>query len=303
MAGINIADVFKPVIYENFVNLGNNILANEFGYDHLICAGLNPADESFSNQIVQYFGFTTLGASAFDATVSELPPNYPREMVYYKRNVSNIRDDKNVNLEYFIDKYSNIFLKMDLNGKEYDWFSTLDAAKLQKFKQISIKFLNSDSIDNGIKLYAFGLLNETHYIVKLDVEGDVIRVVYLRKDLIAYPVAISEKKLTIEIPENDDIILNYPTPIPRSKLFSIANEVEDETEAEITSFVEESIPEVALSEVVEEPIPEILDEEPATIDSEPATIDSELATIDSELAVEESTTVKKNKKNKNQNKK
>ena len=229
MSSINIDTLFKEVIYENLVTLGSNVIANEFGYDHFICAGLNPIDESFSNYILQYFGFTTLEASAFDANILELPPNYPSEMVHYKRNVSSIRDDKNANLEYFISKYKNIFLKMDLNGAEYEWFYTLDVDKLRKFKQIVIKFVNSECIDNESKLYAFGLLNDTHYIVSLLVEGEIIRVVYLRKDLISNPVYVcdfnSESKLTIKIPGDGDIILKCPTPIPRTK--SIAYEVEN----------------------------------------------------------------------------
>jgi len=258
MSGINIDALFKPVVYENIVQIGNNIIANEFGYDHFICAGLNPVDESFSNYIIQYFGFTTLGASAFDANISSLPPNYPSEMVYYKRNVSSIRDDKNANLEYFIGKYSNIFLKMDLNGAEYDWFSSLDVDKLKKFKQIVIRFLNSDSFDDGTKLYAFGLLNETHYVVRLAVEDDIISVVYLRKELIALPVPVSdfdsENKLTVEIPEDNDIILNCPTPIPRVMPLSIEVEVVPESEILEESIATEVVEVVPESEILEESI-------------------------------------------------
>jgi hypothetical protein len=257
MSSINIDTLFKPVVYENLVTLGRNIIANEFGYDHFICAGLNPIDESFSSYILKYFGFTTLEASAFDGNISALPPNYSKEIVYYNRNVSSIRDDKNANLEYFIRKYRNIFLKMDLNGAEYDWFSTLDSDKLKKFKQIVIKFVNSDSFDNESKLYAFRLLNDTHYVVSLLVEGEIINVVYLRKDLIASPAAVfdSETKLSIQIPENNDIILKYPTPISRIKSIvvdkveevipekeivpeTIANESEEEEESEAEAEAE-----------------------------------------------------------------
>jgi len=227
MSIINFNNIFKPVVYSNIVKIGNNFVANETGYDHLICAGLNPHDESFSNHIVQYFGFTTMSASAFDGNIDHLPSNYPREMVYYKRNVSSIKDEKNVNLEYFILKYKNIFLKMDLNGREYDWFKTLNAIKLQKFKQIVIKFVNNDSIDIGSRLYTFELLNETHYIVNLIVNGEIINAVYLRKDLISNSLYICKNKLSIDIPEQDDIILNCPTPIPKSKSFVFTNEIKD----------------------------------------------------------------------------
>ena len=249
MSGINVDEIFKPVVYENLVQIGNNVVANESGYDHLICAGLNPADESFSSYIVQYFGFTTLGASAFDGSISELPSNYPREMVYYKRNVSNIRDDQNVNLEYFINKYNNIFLKMNLNGGEYDWFSTLDVNKLHKFKQIVIRFVNNDSIDFRSRLYAFELLNETHYIVNLVVDGENINVVYLRKDLVSNAVS----KLTIEIPEDDGIILNCPPPISRARLSpELELELEVEPEVEVQVEVEVKVePEVEVEPEVD----------------------------------------------------
>ena len=54
MSSINIDTLFKPIVYENLITLGSNVIANEIGYDHFICAGLNPVDESFSNYILQY---------------------------------------------------------------------------------------------------------------------------------------------------------------------------------------------------------------------------------------------------------
>lgn len=199
---MSVLELFKPVYYNDIVILGGNLVADERGYDHYICAGVNPDDESFSSHIIHYFGIQQ--ASAFDANISEIPSNYPIEMIYYKRNVSDKKDSLNANLEFFINKYDNIFLKMDIKGVEYDWFSTLNASKLNKFKQIIICFNNDESFDNYNKLYAFNLINLTHYIVSLNNEETNINVIYLRKDCI--PDVCYKSSLTIEIPIMEEYI-------------------------------------------------------------------------------------------------
>ena len=40
-------------------------------------------------------------------------------MFFYKRNISDISDSKNANLNFFIKNYNNIFMKMDIEGDEY----------------------------------------------------------------------------------------------------------------------------------------------------------------------------------------
>jgi hypothetical protein len=53
-----------------------------------------------------------------------------------------------------MNKYNNIFLKMDIEGAEYPWLLSLNNDQLNKFKQIVIEFhgitLNNDIIDKFI---------------------------------------------------------------------------------------------------------------------------------------------------------
>jgi hypothetical protein len=195
-----------------------------------------------------------------------------------------------------------MFLKMNLNGREYDWFSTLDVNKLQKFKQVVIKFVNNDSIDVRSRLFAFELLNETHYVVNLVVDGEVINVVYLRKDLVPNAVYVSETKLTIEIPEDDAIILNCPTPIPRAGPSPVPSPVPEDVFVAVKEVQDESVvPEVVeevvdvVPEVVEEVVEEVVDVVPEVVEE----VVEEVVDVVPEVVEEESFSNKKNKKNKN----
>jgi hypothetical protein len=288
----NISELLKVVDYNAFVTLASNKVADVSGYDFFICAGLNQFDESFSSEIINYFDIQN--SAAFDANIITLPPNFNTKMIHYKRNVSNIKDAQNANLEYFINNYSNMFLKMNLNGNEYLWFSTLDVNKLSKFKQIVIQFNNNISIDSGTKLYAFGLINETHYIVDFIIDGDNINVVYIRKDYVSNPVFLSNdapsSKLTIQIPEDSDININVSpihvsTPIPIEEPAVVIEDAPAVVEEE--SVVVEDVPAVVEEEpaVVEEE-PAVVDEEPAVVvEEEPAVVDEEPAVVEEEPTV------------------
>jgi hypothetical protein len=296
---MSVLELFKPVYYNDIVILGGNLVADERGYDHYICAGVNPDDESFSSHIIHYFGIQQ--ASAFDANISKIPSNYPIEMIYYKRNVSNKKDSFNANLEFFINKYNNIFLKMDIKGLEYDWFSTLNSSKLNKFKQIIICFNNDESFDNYNKLYAFNLINLTHYIVSLNNEGTNINVIYLRKDCI--PDLYYKSSLTIEIPIMEEYI-PIQEKSPENPNFiensyndsSIIDETPEVTLDESLDTILDESPEVNLDTSLDASLDAILD---ASLDTslEPETVEEEIIHIE-----EPATPITNNKKRRNKNK-
>jgi len=228
------------------IRLGNNfdggyVIASDIGnYDCYISAGIGN-DESFSNDFLQLY--KVKNTAAFQLDIETLPKNYPVEMVHYKRNISNISDNKNANLSYFTKNYDNIFLKMDIEGGEYLWLDYVSVNDLKKFKQLVIEFhgINDDTWDYNYqtKVDIFKKLSETHYLVHAHGNNfsdtqllnnvsipDVIELTFIRKEFLENPVLNTEKlPMNIDYPNNlekeTDIDLNFP-PFVNNKVENIS---------------------------------------------------------------------------------
>jgi hypothetical protein len=192
-------EYFKVIHYTNKIRLGNNsdggyVIANVPDYDCYISAGIG-SDEAFSNDLIKYFDIKN--AHGFDGTINILPTNCPSILNVYRLNISSKQTKNTANLRRFIDNYKNIFLKMDIEGGEYDWLNSLSKDDLQKFKQITIElhYINDSSlgINHLTKINCFKKLFETHYIIHIhgnNVCGTIgkipnlVEVTYIRKDCI-----------------------------------------------------------------------------------------------------------------------
>ena len=84
---------------------------------------------------------------------------------------------------------------MDMSGKEYKWWYSIDMYCLLKFKQIVINFY--EDINNILnQQLCYDKLNYTHYIINIIKNEHSTKVVYLRKDIYKeYDDFICEKDL------------------------------------------------------------------------------------------------------------
>jgi len=150
---------------------GGYVLAELDGeYDCYISAGINN-EESFSRDFINKYNMNEYNSFGFDGTVDSYPYNYTNKISFIKKNINYFNDDNNSNLSFLIEKYNNIFLKMDIEGGEYPWLLHLDETHLNKFKQIIIEFhgitdndWNWNSNYND-KVTCLEKLLKTHYIV------------------------------------------------------------------------------------------------------------------------------------------
>ena len=106
---------------------------------------------------------------AFDGTIRDYPWKFTKNINFVKKNISNVNNDENTNLDDIISKYENIFLSIDIEGGEYPWILSLTEDKLKKFKQICIEFhgLNDNTWGSSLddKKKCIEKLNKTHYIM------------------------------------------------------------------------------------------------------------------------------------------
>jgi hypothetical protein len=196
----NILDYLITYKYQDKIRLGNNsdggyVIANISNYDCYVSAGVSN-EESFSRDFIEKFGMTRFNSYAFDGTIDKFPYKYTKNITFIKKNIGPIASDNIANLGYIMENYNDIFLKMDIEGCEYEWILGLTSENLNKFKQIVVEFhgINDDSW-NALyedKVNCLKKISETHYL--LHVHGnnyskttnfvpDTIETTYVRKDL------------------------------------------------------------------------------------------------------------------------
>jgi len=72
----------------------------------------------------------------FDGTINEYPYEYTRKLSFIKKNINDFNNTTNTDLSYLIDKYTNIFLKMDIEGGEYPWLLEMDETQLKNSNKL-----------------------------------------------------------------------------------------------------------------------------------------------------------------------
>ena len=89
--------------------------------------------------------------------------------MFIKKNIGSHNDDHTTNLSYLLGNYEDIFLKMDIEGGEYLWLSTVEEEELGNIAQMVIEFhgINDDSWGTPFadKIACFVKLLRNHVIV------------------------------------------------------------------------------------------------------------------------------------------
>lgn len=211
-------------------NDGGYVILDGFKYDVLIGCGICD-DVSFENHFLQKY--PDLHAHMFDGTIDKLPEPVDRGF-FTRKNISPIESDQTTNLHSLIMKYESIFLKMDIEGHEYDWFESLPDELLSRVTQICIEF---HFIGSHVKKHrCLSRLADQYYLVHVHGNNfrkhpergksgisihqnieipDVIECTYIRRDKISTPLELNKTLFPIAIdqpcnPNVSDISLESP---------------------------------------------------------------------------------------------
>ena len=131
--------------YERKLRLGINqdggyIIGDLKGsYDCYISAGVQN-EESFTRDFIEKYASPKEQNFAFDGTIENYPYEYTDKINWYKKNIGSFHSDLIDNLVFFTENYKDIFLKMDIEGSEFEWLNVLDLKNLSSFKQLVIEF-------------------------------------------------------------------------------------------------------------------------------------------------------------------
>jgi FkbM family methyltransferase len=223
----NILNYLKVYQFDNKIRLGNNhdggyVFGDiEQKYDCYISAGVSN-EESFSRDFINKYNMTNENSFAFDGTINQYPYQYTNKITFIKRNIGKDKNSKTANLSYFTEKYENIFLKMDIEGSEYEWLLSLNKDTINKFAQIVIEFhgINDDSFGYYYddKLNCLKKLSDSHYLIHIHGNNyggitngipNVVELTYIRKNYFIEEPKFNTEKLPIkylDFPNN----LNLP---------------------------------------------------------------------------------------------
>lgn len=216
---MNILNYLRVFYFPKKFRLGNNsdggyVIASLDGkYDCYISAGVSD-EESFSRDFIKYYDMNKSNSFAFDGTIIDYPYQYTKNITFIKKNINSFFDFKNANLLYFMKTFKNIFLKMDIEGCEFNWLLNTDENDLLSFKQIVMEIhgVNNDSWGATYqqKIECLKKLSNTHYLIHVHgnnhsgtVNGipDVIEVTFIRKDCLQHIPQLN--KVNLPIPNLD----------------------------------------------------------------------------------------------------
>ena len=225
--------------YDNKIRVGRNadggyVIADVGDYDSYISCGIG-GDDSVSNIVIDKYKIQN--NFAYDGTIEEYPKNGYPGMNFFKKNIGETNTDKTTNLKDILSSYSNILIKMDIEGGEYDWINSLSESELLKIKQLVIEFhgVNPDTPHqdwgclNSKKPALFKKLTTTHCLIhahgnnfsKLSQTDNikvpnVIELTYVRKDVMNGKFSLNKTPLPIkhlDYPNyhvNPEIDLSFP---------------------------------------------------------------------------------------------
>jgi hypothetical protein len=156
---------------------GGYVIANlDIQYDCLISAGIANNDD-FSVDFLQTKPIPNEHCFGFDGSVDGLPDNLLDKMRFEKKFVGSTNDAHTTNLADLLETYKHIFLKMDIEGGEWDWLSNVQTRHLSNIAQIVIEFHGVTDVSwHGITIDSFQCgkeekmrrmkqLSSTHYLV------------------------------------------------------------------------------------------------------------------------------------------
>ena len=137
-------------------------------YDCYISAGASN-EESFTRSFLRDNNMNEFNSYAFDGTIQRYPYEYTTNIAFVRKNIGDVNNDNTTNLHELIDKYNKIFIKMDIEGGEYPWISSLSEEQLQNISQIVMEFHGLTDDEWGCsyqdKVKCLEKMSRTHYII------------------------------------------------------------------------------------------------------------------------------------------
>lgn len=204
-------------------NDGGYVIAAGFNYDYYIGCGVCD-DISFDEELVRTHNIP--GGLLIDGTLEEWPEVDESLMLHkINKNVSYSGRGGSTNLSKETEPFTNVFLKMDIEGSEREWAITVSDQTLIKYAQIVVEIheLNCrrdawEALRNIIKYHTIvhihGNNNAPTFKLHKRKIPNTIEVTLLRNNLLGPKIQDNTPRpLDIDMPNNpefEDIMLDKP---------------------------------------------------------------------------------------------
>ena len=139
---------------------GGYVIADGVDYDFFLSCGI-ANDIRFEECLLDKY--SQLQCYAFDGTIDTFM-HTDRNITWIKKNIGYENNETTTNLEDYMKDYDKIFLKMDIEGSEFNWLESLSNETLQRFSQIVMEV---HWPFDKYRSQMLAKLNETHYIVHI----------------------------------------------------------------------------------------------------------------------------------------
>lgn len=145
-------------------------------YDNIPCGILISCgisnDDSFEHAFTKKYDCKCI---AFDGSIPKLPHPSP-DIKFVKKFVGDKNTRTYTNLHDLINKYNNIIMKIDIEGGEYPFISSLSKKQLNKINMIMIEFHSSRGqwgLFDDYKIKCFEKLNKTHTLCHIHANNSI----------------------------------------------------------------------------------------------------------------------------------
>jgi hypothetical protein len=124
-----------PKIRLGNFNDGGYVVCEAETYDCFLSGGV-ATNTSFEEALLDKY--PELSCRTYDGTIDCLPN--PRDrMSFDKRNISSLESEHTTNLHALLTEHLNVFVKMDVEGSEYEWIAALSDEMLSHIRQLVVE--------------------------------------------------------------------------------------------------------------------------------------------------------------------
>jgi len=191
-------------------------------YDCLLAGGVAD-DFSFEEDFCKIYPETI--CFMFDGTISPLSVGPDINIKFISKNIGPNDNKTTTNLKEYIQTYENIFVKMDIEGAEIDWISSLSSEELDKFTQIVMEFHYPYS---EREIPVFEKLNKTHLLVHFHgnnccgirwhnnvIMPNVFECTFVNKRFLPTPYKLNKQPIPSDLDmtnlnDREEIVLHHP---------------------------------------------------------------------------------------------
>jgi len=136
----NVLTLYNPLM--NKIRLGKDndggyIICEmpNINYNILISGGIDN-DVSFEESFISKYKTKCI---AFDGTINNILTENPK-IIFVKKNIGSCNNDYVTNLHELLISHENIFIKMDIEGAEFDWLLSINDNMFDNIIQMVIEF-------------------------------------------------------------------------------------------------------------------------------------------------------------------